>query len=850
MDQLMRADMSDAVLRFRIAGMHCASCVRRVEQAMLGIEGVEAAQVDLLGERAEARIRQPVADGLAARIAEAVATTGFPVQVETLQIGVDGMHCASCIRRLETAVASVPGVQAAAASLTTGHVTVTLAARLQAGSGQSAEVLIDAAIRRAGLTPRPVVSPGAPAAPDRAAAPSEAAILQRNVLIAGTLTLPLVLIAMAGPMLGFGRSTGSAVLSCLLATIVLFGPGLGFVRGGLRTLWHRAPDMNALVLLGAGAAWLFSSVTLVRQLLLPRAAAGAPSYFEATAVIVTLILLGRLLEARARGRTGDAIRSLLRLQPRTAHVRQGATVLERPVELLEAGDLILIRPGERLPVDGIVTEGRSHVDQSMLTGEPLPVLREPGHPVVGGTVNGSGILTIRATAVGDATMLAGIVRTVEAAQTAKLPIQALLDRVTQWFVPAIIAAALLTFAGWMLEGAGIATALVFAVSVLIIACPCAMGLATPVSLVVGAGRAAELGVLFRRPLALQRLAEVSLVAFDKTGTLTSGQPAVTAIRMTRDAGITEAALLELAAALESRSEHPLGRAIVAAAGSTAFPPVTQVEVLSGLGIAGDAGGHRLCIGSAQLMRRQGFDPSELEQAASQTAGEGGTPVLVALDGRVVALLSVADAPRPTAAATIGALQERGIAVAMLTGDDRRTAAAVAGTLGIRTVHAELLPADKPAGLRALAGAGTGRALAGGGTRRGAPVLVFVGDGVNDAPVLATADVGIALGTGTDIAIESADVVLVSGDPAGVLSAIVLARAVMRNIRQNLFWAFGYNVLLIPVAAGALYPATGLVLSPMLAAGAMALSSVFVLSNALRLRHARVPGLAAATGPVR
>ena len=819
MDQLAKTVAPDGVLRFRIDGMHCASCVRRVERAILGVAGVASASADSVAGRAEAGFEGPVPAGAATRVADAIAALGFQVRDETLEIGIDGMHCASCVRRVETAVAAVPGVRAAVASLVGNRVTVTLAAR---PGDRSAEAALDAAIRSVGKIPRP---PAAPAADGPTPERAEQARLRRDLVLAACLTVPLVLVAMLGPLLGpspgLADPRPAALLSLLLSTAVLAGPGRRFVAGGARTLWQRAPDMDALVLLGTGAAWLFSTVDTVRMLLRPSRA--APLYFEATSVIVTLILLGRLLEARARGRTGDAIRGLLRLQPRMAQVERDGGLVELPVALIEAGWLVRIRPGERLPVDGVVVAGRSHVDQSMLTGEPLPVLRQPGDAVVGGTLNGPGSLTVRATEVGDRSVLAGIVRMVEAAQSAKLPIQALLDRVTQWFVPAIMAAAALAFAGWMLAGAGVATALVFAVSVLIIACPCAMGLATPVSLVVGTGRAASLGVLFRRPVVLQRLASARLVAFDKTGTLTLGRPSLTDV--TLRAGAVEAEVLGLAASLEALSEHPLGLALVAAARARgiALRPVEGFEALSGLGVVGRVGDRRVTVGSARLMIRQGLDPTPFDADAARLSRQGGSPLLVAVEGEVLALLAVADAPRPGAAEAVRALRARGIAVAMLTGDDRRTASAVAEMLGIPTVRAELMPAQKPAELRALG--------------RGAGAVVFVGDGVNDAPALAEADVGVALGGGTGIAVETADVVLMSDDPAAVLSAIVLARAVMRNIRQNLMWAFGYNVLLIPVAAGALYPATGLVLSPMLAAGAMALSSVAVLSNALRLRMA-------------
>ncbi len=843
MDQALPAEATHGALRFPVEGMHCASCVRRVERAILAVPGISSASVDLLSGHAEAGVAATPPPGLAAAVADALASTGFTVRDETLRLTVEGMHCASCVRRVETAVAAVPGVRDACVNLATGRLTIRLAARLRGAGGVTTGTAIDGAIRAIGFTSRPVAeaadlpdpevpgldgtgphasNPADPVVPDRATV-----TLRRDLLVSVLLTVPLVLSAMAGRLLGLPDGLPTALLSFVLATAVLFGPGRHFVRGGLRTLRQLAPDMDALVLIGTGAAWAFSTAAVLRRLLSPAAPAG-PSYFEATAVIVSLILLGRSLEARARNRAGDAVRALLRLQPRTARVTRDGIEQELPAASLLPGDLILIRPGERLPADGTVTAGASHVDQSMLTGEPMPVSRTPGDPVVGGTVNGEGSLTVRATAVGQATVLAGIVRTVEEAQAGRLPIQALLDRVTQWFVPAIIACAAVTFTAWLLAGAGPGTALGFAVSVLIVACPCAMGLATPVSITVGTARAAGVGVLFRRPSALQRLAEATIVALDKTGTLTLGRPTLGASVLSDDALLDEPTLLGLAAALEARSEHPLARAIAgaAAARGLTLPAVERFESRPGLGVVGAVGSHAVAVGAPRLMQSLGLDPSGFEPAIRRLAGEGGSPVLVAVDGRVSALLPVADALRPAAAATVAALHARGLDVVMLTGDDPRTADAVAARLGIRTVRAGLLPVDKPAALQAL--------------RRPGAITAFVGDGVNDAPALAAADIGIAMGTGTDVAIETADVVLVHGDPGALIAALHLSRSIMRNIRQNLFWAFGYNVLLIPVAAGALYPFTGLALSPMLAAAAMALSSLFVLGNALRLRRTAVP----------
>ncbi|WP_419730826.1 heavy metal translocating P-type ATPase [Lichenicola sp.] len=828
MDQLSPLTLPQYSLRFQVDGMSCASCVGRVERAISSVPGVIGATANVIGGLAEAHFQGPIPEGAAGAVVAAVRVIGFTIRPEILGFDVDGMHCGSCVRRVEQAALGVPGVAAAAATLATSRLTVTLDARLGAPPStrtpDGSEAAIEAAIAGLGYTAHREDHADRSSDDRHAAREADDARSRRDVLIAAALTVPLLLITMGGPAIGLRSGEPMALLSLLLATAVLFGPGRHIVRTGARTIWHRAPDMNALVLLGAGAAWLFSAIVTLLPGLLPGQAGHA--YFDTGSVIVTLILLGRLLESRARHRTGEAVRGLVQLQPRTARLRRGTELVEVPVGTLRVGDLLQVQPGERLPVDGVVTEGQSLVDQSMLTGEPLPVGRTVGDAVVGGTLNGNGSLTIRASQVGEATVLAGIVRMVEAAQAGKLPIQAVLDRVTQWFVPAIILAALVTFTGWMLAGAGIAVALGFAMSVLIVACPCAMGLATPVSIMVGTGRAAELGVLFARPMVLQRLAAADFVAFDKTGTLTTGRPTVTTILQAPGTALSQPDLLGLAASVEARSEHPLAAAVVAAARErgAVTAPVEEFAALPGFGVTGRVQGRTVAIGSARLMTRLGLDASGLEAPATALAGQGASPMLVAIDGRVEGLLGLSDTLRAHSTAAVAALRARGTQVAMLTGDHPATAAFVGKQLGIDTVLAGLLPGDKALRLRELAGKRT---------------LVFVGDGINDAPALAEADIGIAMGTGTDIAIESADVVLVSGDPMGVVTAFGLARAVMRNIHQNLFWAFGYNVLLIPVAAGVLVPALGISLSPMLAAAAMALSSVFVLSNALRLRRASV-----------
>jgi Cu+-exporting ATPase len=613
----------------------------------------------------------------------------------------------------------------------------------------------------------------------------------------------------------------SRYLQFALTTVVLFGPGLRFFLKGVPALLRRAPDMNSLVALGTAAAYGYSIVATFASGILPQGTANV--YYEAAAVIVTLILLGRYLEAKAKGRTSEAIKRLMGLSPKTARVLRDGNVIEVPVAEVRAGDFVQVRPGEKVPVDGEVTEGSSFVDESMITGEPIPVQKAEGASVVGGTINKTGSFTFRATKVGADTVLAQIIRMVEAAQGSKLPIQALVDKVTTWFVPAVMAAAALTFLVWLVFGPdpALSFALVNAVAVLIIACPCAMGLATPTSIMVGTGRAAELGVLFRQGEALQSLKAVEVVAFDKTGTLTKGHPELTDLITAPD--FAEADVLALVAAVETRSEHPIGEAIVEAAKKRGITltSVDNFDAVPGFGVAASVDGRRVEVGADRYMTRLGYAIEAFASAADRLAGEGKSPLYAAIDGRLAAIIAVADPIKPSTPEAVAALHRLGLKVAMITGDNRRTAEAIARQVGIDEVVAEVLPDGKVAAVDRL--------------RQNGRQVAFVGDGINDAPALAKADVGLAIGTGTDIAIESADVVLMSGDLRGVANAIALSGATIRNIKQNLFWAFAYNVVLIPVAAGVLFPVNGTLLSPMVAAGAMALSSVFVLGNALRLR---------------
>ena len=648
------------------------------------------------------------------------------------------------------------------------------------------------------------------------------------------LALPVFVLEMGSHMIpGMHEWVASTIgiqqswyLQFVLTLLVLAIPGWRFYEKGFPALFRLGPDMNSLVAVGTAAAFGYSMVATFAPSLLPAGTVNV--YYEAAAVIVALILLGRFLEARAKGRTSEAIKRLVGLQAKEAHVLRDGRIVDIPINDVAQGDIVEVRPGERVPVDGEVTEGRSFVDESMITGEPIPVEKAEGSTVVGGTVNQKGALTLRATAVGGQTMLAQIIRMVEQAQGSKLPIQAVVDKVTLWFVPAVMLAAVLTFLVWLVFGPSpaLSFALVNAVAVLIIACPCAMGLATPTSIMVGTGRGAEMGVLFRKGEALQLLKDAKVVAVDKTGTLTEGRPVLTDLEIAD--GFDRNQVLAKVAAVESRSEHPIARAIVESAveGGIALPTMTDFDSVTGMGVRATVDGARVEVGADRFMRELGLDVGSFARTAERLGNEGKSPLYAAIDGRLAAIIAVADPIKSSTPAAIAALHQLGLKVAMITGDNARTAQAIAKQLGIDEVVAEVLPEGKVEAVRRL------KATHG--------QIAYVGDGINDAPALAEADVGLAIGTGTDVAVESADVVLMSGNLQGVPNAIALSKATIGNIRQNLFWAFGYNTALIPVAAGVLYPAYGVLLSPIFAAGAMALSSVFVLGNALRLRRFQPP----------
>jgi Au+-exporting ATPase len=806
----MTAQPTETSVTLPIAGMTCASCAGRVERALKAVPGVSSASVNLATETAEVRGIAPT--GV---LISAVEKAGYDVPAHAQELAIEGMTCASCVARVERALKAVPGVTVANVNLATESARVEGAADLGA---------LISAVAAAGYEAR-VASASVETATERREREAEG--LVRDLILATLLTAPVFVLEMGSHMIPaihhwvmatLGQGT-SWLIQFALTTLVLAGPGRRFFLRGIPALLKGAPDMSSLVAVGSGAAWAYSTLaTFVPGLLPP---GSVVVYFEAAAVIVTLILLGRLLEARAKGRSSKAIERLIGLQPAVAHLRREGQVRDVAIAEVRPGDLLELRPGERVPVDGRVADGASWIDESMVTGEPLPVEKHPGDRVIGGTVNQTGALVMEAVSVGADTMLSRIIRMVEAAQGGKLPIQALVDKVTLWFVPAVIGVALATVLAWLVFGPppSLPLALVNGVAVLIIACPCAMGLATPVSILVGTGRGAELGVLFRKGEALQALQGVQVVAFDKTGTLTEGKPVLTSLMPAE--GETREALLPVLAAVEAQSEHPVARAIVAAAKGMALPSVAGFLAKPGHGVSARVGGAEIALGSAREMGKRGVDIAAFQAEAERLADRGESPLYAARDGVAVALLAVADTVKPTTPAAIAAMKAMGLRLAMITGDNARTAQAIARDLGIDEVVAEVTPEGKVEVIRKLKAQGS---------------LAYAGDGINDAPALAEADVGVAMGTGTDIAIEAADVVLVSGRLPVLAEAIGLSRATMRNIKENLFWAFAYNAALIPVAAGLLYPAFGILLSPVLAAGAMAMSSVFVLTNALRLKR--------------
>ncbi len=810
-----------------IEGMTCASCVARIERALRKQSGVDEANVNLATERATVAFEpgQTTVDELLTAIRKA----GYEPVVAEATIGVGGMTCASCVARVERRIGKLAGILDVSVNLSTEK------AHVRYLPGMAGPEEIREAIRQAGYEPVEAVAQ-AEEAPNH----GEAQGLRRSLILAASLAVPVFAIAMLTLAPGTRHLMTSLMpgrawswLELALVSPVQFIAGWRFYRGGWAELRHLSPGMNSLVMLGSNAAYFYSLVALVLPWVFP--AGTAQTYFDSAGIIVTLILLGRYLEAIAKGRTSQAIRSLIRLQARSARVERDGEERELPIEQVQVSDIVQVRPGERIPVDGEVISGTSYVDESMITGEPVPVAKTAGERVVGGTVNGHGSLRFRATGVGADTVLSQIIRMVENAQAEKPRIQAVADRVAGVFVPLVMAAALVTFLAWFFVGPGAALSLAFvtAVSVLLIACPCAMGLATPTAVMVGTGKGAEMGVLFRRGTALETLARIDTVVMDKTGTLTRGRPELT------DFEVLDAArqdfILRLVAAAEVDSEHPVAEAVVRAAREkhVDLPAAEGFSAEPGYGIEATVEGHAIHVGADRYMERLAIDTAPLARRAAALAGEAKTPLYAAVDGRLAAVIAVADPPKEESRDTVSALHALGLKVAMVTGDNRATAEAIAAQLGIDRVLAEVLPGQKAEEVQRLQSEGSR--------------VAFVGDGINDAPALTRANVGIAIGTGTDIAIESGDVVLMRGDLRGILNAISLARRTLRTIHMNFVWAYGYNVVLIPVAAGAIFPFSGFLLNPMLAAGAMSISSIFVLTNSLRLRRFRAGGTGVSVG---
>ena len=737
------------------------------------------------------------------------------------------MTCAACVARVERTLEKQPGIESATVNLATETANIDFLPE-QVGPQQIRE-----AITKAGYEPVEVSST---VDEERSAQEADHRGQLLDLRLAAALTLPLVVVsmgpmlvpAMKGWMLSLLPANAWRWVELLLATPVQFVAGRRFYTQGWAEIRHGSPGMSTLVMMGSSAAYFYSLLAVLAPRIFPPGTANL--YFEAAAVIVTLILFGRFLEARAKGRTSDAIRKLMRLQVKTARLIRDGESVEIPIDKVVPGDLLQVRPGERIAVDGRITEGTSFVDESMISGEPVPVEKGPGSEVIGGTVNGTGAFLMRATRVGSDTVLAQIIRMVQEAQAGKPPIQRLADRIAGVFVPVVIGIAVLTFILWLVFGPSpsLNYAFVAAVSVLVIACPCAMGLATPTAIMVGTGRGAEMGVLFRRGAALETLAKVDVIVLDKTGTLTNGRPELTDLITF---GHREEEVLAWVAAAEEQSEHPIAGAVVEAARQRGLrwtrPDSFQAE--PGFGLEAKIEGHNIHIGADRYMEHLGIDLVSADDVGSQLADQAKTPLYAAVDGELAAVLAVADSLKEGSVEAVKALQDSGIQIAMVTGDNTRTAKAVARQAGIDRVLAEVLPGQKAEEVKRL--------------QIDASRVAFVGDGINDAPALAQADVGIAIGTGTDIAIEAGDVILISGDLRGIVNALALAKRTFRTIFGNFFWAYGYNVALIPLAAGVLYPWMGVLLSPMLAAAAMSMSSIFVVTNSLRLRRFEPPLIA-------
>jgi Cu+-exporting ATPase len=811
--------------QIHITGMTCATCAATVAKVLAATEGVVRANVNIASEKASIEFDPEKVD--LAKIKDTISEAGYGIAVKKSIFSVRGMTCASCVARVEEALKSVPGVISAAVNLASEKAAV-----------EYLDSVVVADLRRAVRDAGYELGDEAETLEDVTAASRRETLGLRNRLL-----LAIVLGAVIMALSFLPDFTGKPYLLWALATPVQFWAGWRFYRGFWAALRHRTADMNTLIAVGTSAAYFYSVVAVLFPSALTIGGTTPALYFDTSAMIIALILLGRFLEARAKGQTSAAIKRLIGLQPKTALVVRDGKESEINIEEVQVGDLILVRPGERIPVDGVIRQGSPAIDESMITGESLPVEKKEGDEVIGATINKTGSFKFEATHIGRDTTLARIVRLVEEAQGSKAPIQRLADVIASYFVPAVIAIAVVTFVIWYFFGPSPSLTYAFLnfIAVLIIACPCALGLATPTAIMVGTGKGAEHGILIRSAEALERFYKVDTLLLDKTGTLTQGKPEVTDIITA--ATFSEDEILRLAAAVEHDSEHPLGEAVVRAARERQLEiqPTSGFNAIPGHGAEVIVNDNKLLLGNLKLMQDRGIALQGLAEKAEVLLNNGKTVTFLSIDGRAVGIIGLADTLKPNVAAVVAEIQRLGIETVMVTGDNRRTAEAIARQAGIDRVLAEVLPEKKSEEVKKLQDQGR--------------VVAMVGDGINDAPALAQADIGIAIGTGTDVAMETGDITLISGDLTGITTAISLSRRTMRTIKQNLFWAFAYNVLLIPVAAGILYLAfasrgvpsglSGILgqygfLNPILAAAAMALSSITVVSNSLRLRAFRPP----------